>query len=128
LESEGLEIDMATNYKQPGDTLAFIAPSGGVTNGTPILIENVVVVPTATALEDAEFQGRIEGVFSGVLKASGAAWTTGQVLYFDSADATFKTSESATARRAGIAAAAAASDDTAGDVKLLNICAAVNVA
>lgn len=115
-------------YKQPGDTLTFVAPSGGVVNGTAILIEDVVVMPTATAAQTVEFQGHIEGVFSGVLKESGDAWITGQVLYFDSADATFKVSQSATARRAGIAAAAAGSSATTGDVKLINIGAAVNVA
>jgi predicted RecA/RadA family phage recombinase len=120
---------MTTNFKQSGDTtLTFVAPSGGVENGVPILIQGVVVIPAADADETDEFEGHTEGVFSGLLKATGAAWTTGQVLYFDTADATFKTSESATARRAGIAAAAAISAATTGDVKLLNICAAVNVA
>lgn len=117
---------MATNYKQPGCTLTFVAPSGGVVSGEAILMEDVVVIPAADAAQDEEFQGHTEGVWE-CLKASGATWTTGQVLYFDSNDSTFKTAKSATARRAGVAAADAGSSDTAGDVKLVNVGAAVNV-
>lgn len=113
--------------KQPGDTLTFVAPVGGVVIGTAVLIEGVVVIPAATAAQDEEFQGHIEGVFSDVVKATGATWTTGQVLYFDSNDSKFKTAKSATARRAGIAAADAGSSDATGDVLLVNIGAAVNV-
>lgn len=114
-------------FKQSGETLTFVAPSGGVVNGVAILIEDTVVIPTATAAEDEEFEGRVEGVYSDAPKATGAAWTTGQVLYFDSDDSTFKTAKSATARRAGIAAAAAESADDTGAVKLINSAAAVNV-
>jgi predicted RecA/RadA family phage recombinase len=115
------------NYKQPGNTLTFVAPAN-VTSGVAVLIQQQVVIPAVTALNGAEFEGSIEGVFSGVLKAAGAAWTTGQVLYFDSADSTFKTATGVSARRAGIAAAPALAGDTTGTVKLLNIGAAVNVA
>lgn len=116
------------NFKQNGCILPFIAPAGGVVAGTPIVIQGVVVVPIATAAVGVEFQGRTEGVISGVLKAAGATWTTGQVLYFDTADSTWKTATNATARRAGIAAAPALIAATTGDVKLLNIGAPVNVA
>lgn len=116
------------NYLQPGETLTYVAPSGGVTSGTAVLIEGTVVIPAVDAAEAASFEGATEGVYSGLLKAAGAAWAVGQTLYFDSADSTYKTAASATARRAGIAAAAAASGDTTGTVKLANIGAAVNVA
>jgi predicted RecA/RadA family phage recombinase len=116
------------NYLQPGSTLTFVAPGGGVTSGTPVLIQGTVVVPAVDAAATASFEGAIEGTFSGVLKAAGATWTVGQTLYFDSADSTFKTAQSATARRAGIAAEAALIAATTGTVKLVNIGAAVNVA
>lgn len=119
---------MSNNFKQYGNILPFIAPGGGVVAGVPIVIQNVVVVPVATAAAGVEFQGRIDGVISGVLKAAGATWTTGQVLYFDTADSTWKTATGATARRAGIAAAPALIAATTGDVKLLNVANAVNVA
>lgn len=119
---------MSTKYLHSGQLLEFIAPSGGVTVDVPVLIQNVVVVPIESKAQTLAFQGRVEGVISNVLKASGAAWTTGQVLYFDTADATFKTAQSGTARRAAIAAAPALSADTTGTIKLLNVAAAVNVA
>lgn len=118
---------MANNFLQPGRELEYIAPSGGVTNGVAVLIQGVVVVPMSTVAVGVAFQGANEGVFT-IAKTTGAAWTTGQTLYWDTGTNSFTTAQSATARRAGIAAAPAASGDTSGVVKLLNIGAAVNVA
>jgi predicted RecA/RadA family phage recombinase len=36
-------------YQQPGETLTFTAPGGGVTVDVPVLIGRVVVIPTNTA-------------------------------------------------------------------------------
>jgi predicted RecA/RadA family phage recombinase len=118
---------MSANFVQPGRELTFIAPSGGVTNGVAVLVQNMVVIPTSTAAVGVAFEGNVEGCYT-VSKATGATWTTGQVLYFDTADGAFKTATGATARRAGFAAAAAASGDTTGVVKLANVGAVVNVA
>src|SRR5262245_61899767 len=118
---------MPSNAIQAGRTLEYIAPSGGVTNGVAVLVQGQVVVPTSTVAVGVAFQGDNEGVFT-LAKATGAAWTTGQTLYFDTANNNFVTAQSATARRAGAAAAPAASGDTTGSVKLMNIGAAVNVA
>jgi predicted RecA/RadA family phage recombinase len=118
---------MASNFIQPGKVMTFIAPSGGVVSGTPVLIQGTVVVPTTTVAQTLPFEGITEGVFSAP-KATGATWTTGQTLYWDSTAGNFATAQSATARRAGTAAAPAASGDTTGNVKLNNIGAAVNVA
>jgi predicted RecA/RadA family phage recombinase len=118
---------MPGTFNQQGRTLTFIAPSGGVTNGVAVLVQNMVVIPTSTAAVGVAFEGDVEGCFT-VTKATGAAWTTGQVLYFDTADGAFKTATNATARRAGFAAAPAASGDTTGSVKLAQVGAAVNVA
>ena len=116
------------NFLQPGCSLTFTAPVGGVTSGVAVLIGGLIVIPASTVAAGATFEGAIEGVYQNQLKAAGAAWTVGQVLYFDSADSTFKTAQSATARRAAVAVAAAANGDTSGTVKLVNILAAVNVA
>lgn len=118
---------MATNFIQPGCTMTFIAPTGGVTSGVAVLIGGLVVVPNTTAAQTVAFEGTVEGVYT-LAKATGTAWTAWQVLYFDSANSNFVTAQSATARRAGVATAAAASGDATGSVKLLNIGAAVNVA
>jgi predicted RecA/RadA family phage recombinase len=116
-----------SQFTQPGRTLTFIAPSGGVTNGALVLVQNMVVVPNSTVAVGVAFEGNVEGVYP-CIKTAGAAWTTGQVLYFDTATGGFTTAASATARRAGFAAAPAASGDTTGFAKLANVGAAVNVA
>ncbi len=105
----------------------LIAPTGGVTKDVGVLVQNIVVVPTATVAQTLTFSGHVEGVHT-LAKATGSAWAVGQNLYWDTANNNFVTAQSATARRAGIAAAAAASGDTTGAVKLNNIGAAVNVA
>lgn len=118
---------MPGTFIQRGGTLTFTAPSGGVTNGVPVLVQNMVVIPTATVAVGVQFEGDVEGCFT-VTKTAGATWTVGQVLYFDTADGAFKTATNATARRAGFAAADATSGATSGVVKLANVGAAVNVA
>lgn len=118
---------MPTNYVEPGNVQEFTAPSGGVTSGVPVLIGTLVVIPEVTVAVGARFNGALGGTWT-VPKATGAAWTEGQVLYFDSTAGNFATAQSATARRAGTAMAAAASGDTTGVVRLLNLSAAVNVA
>jgi predicted RecA/RadA family phage recombinase len=116
------------NYIEPGETLTFTAPAGGVTTGVAVLIGGLIVIPATTAAAGAAFEGALCGVYGNQLKAAGTAWTVGQVLYFDSADSTFKTAASATARRAAVAAVAAAAGDLTGTIKLVNILAAVAVA
>lgn len=115
------------NRLSSGDTMTFTAPGGGVTSGTPVLIGSILVIPEASAAAGAQFAGAATGVFT-LAKTAGAAWAEGQVLYWDSATSSFTTAPSATARRAGSAAAAAQSADTSGSVRLSNISAAVNVA
>lgn len=118
---------MSTTYIQPGDVLDLTAPAGGVVKGVPILIGSLVVIPTDTVAQTLPFKGRTVGVHT-CPKATGATWSEGQVLYWDSTAGNFATAASATARRAGVAVAAALSVDTSGLVKLNNINAAVNVA
>lgn len=115
------------NFLQPGINQEFTAPGGGVVSGTPLLIGGLVVVPLVTAAVGVRFNAEVEGVFT-LPKTAGVAWTEGQVLYFDSATSSFATVQSATARRAGFANAAALSAATTGQVYLVNTGAVVNVA
>lgn len=118
---------MATNYIQPGSTLTFIAPTGGVTAGVAVKIGSLVVVPVTTTAQTLPFEGMVDGVHT-LAKATGTAWTVGATLYFDTAGPNFVTAQSATACRAGHCTEAAASGDATGVVRLLNIGAVVNVA
>jgi len=118
---------MAGNFIQEGHILPFTSPTGGVVKGVAILIGSLVVVPTDTVAQTLPFEGHVTGVWT-LAKTAGATWSEGQVLYFDSSAGSFTTAQSATARRAGVAVAAAQSGDTSGKVRLQNISAAVNVA
>jgi len=118
---------MAGNFVQEGCVIELAAPTGGVVGGTAILVGSLVLIPMVTAAQTVRTTFARAGVFT-VAKATGVAWTEGQILYFDSAAGNFATAASATARRAGFATLAAASGDTTGTVLLNNIGAAVNVA
>lgn len=76
---------MATNYVQPGDTLTFPAPAGGVTSGVGVLIGKVFVVALNTAAAGVNFDGAAEGVFD-LAKTSAQAWTAGDKIYWDDAN------------------------------------------
>lgn len=114
------------DYLQSGVTQEFTAPGGGVVSGVPLLIGGLVVVPVVTAAVGVRFNAIVQGVCT-LPKTAGVAWTEGQVLYWDSAAGSFATANSATARRAGVANAAALSGDTSGKVYLLNVGAPVAV-
>jgi predicted RecA/RadA family phage recombinase len=118
---------MSRTFIQPGDVIQLTAPSGGVTAGTALKIGSLIVVPRTTVAQTLPFDADLAGVHT-LAKATGTAWTEGATLYFDTANNNFVTAQSATACRAGHAAAAAALGDTTGSVRLLNIGAVVNVA
>ncbi len=112
---------------QCGDALEFTAPAGGVISGLAYLINSIVVVAEFSAAAGEKFIGNITGVFD-LAKAASVAWTEGQTLYWDSAANNFATAQSATARRAGCAAAAAGAADLIGRVRLNGVPAPANVA
>lgn len=116
------------NYDKPGNVLTFTAPIGGVVSGTPVLIGALVVVPQTTVAQTLPFEGVTSGQFSKVPKANGAAWSEGQLLYWDSAAGNFATAQSVTARRAAIAVVSALAGDTTGTVFLPGVPSVVNVA
>lgn len=114
-------------FIQPGDVMTFTAPSGGVVSGTAYLIGALVVVAAKSVAVGLPFEGQAVGVFT-LPKITGAAWTEGQLLYWDSATSNVGTVVGATTRRIGHAAAAAASGDATGKVKLIGLPSPANVA
>lgn len=101
-------------YVEPGEVLPFTAPAGGVVSGTPYLIGSVLVVATVTAAAGEKFSGYVGvGVVTGP-KATGA-WTEGQKINWDNTAKVFTTGAGTLV---GFAAAAAASGDTSGPVRL----------
>jgi predicted RecA/RadA family phage recombinase len=103
------------NYVQPGHALDLTAPAA-VTSGDPVKIGSLIVIPAADAASGETFVGYCEGVYD-VDKAAGSAWTEGLTLYWDDTNKVF-TTVSTSNTKCGSAAAAAASGDTAGRIRL----------
>lgn len=107
-----------TNYVQEGKVLNYIVPSGGVDSGDLVLVESIVGVCASTGVEDDVIALAVEGVYS-VPKVAGAI-AQGAAVYFEQVaenagqvtTATEGGSPWGTLVKAGVAAAAAASDDT----------------
>jgi predicted RecA/RadA family phage recombinase len=75
------------NYLEPGKTMTYTAPAGGVVTGGGYLIGAFFVVATNTVAAGAQFQGETEGAFT-LPKATGeGALVEGQPLYWDVANA-----------------------------------------
>lgn len=81
-----------TKFVQAGPAIEFTAPSGGVTVDVPVLIGNVLVIPTVTAAEDVRFVGLIQGVFRNMTKPGSQAWAEGARVYWDNGNSRFTTS------------------------------------
>ncbi len=54
---------MTAQFQNDGLTGLFVAPSGGVVVGVPVVIGNLLVIPAATAAVGVDFVGYISGVF-----------------------------------------------------------------
>lgn len=115
------------NFIKPGEVLTFTAPTGGVVSGTAYLVGALLVVAATTVAQTLPFEGAVEGVYT-LPKITGAAWTEGQMLYWDSATSNVGTVVGATTRRIGVAAAAALSADATGQVRLNGVPSPANVA
>lgn len=107
---------MSTAYVQPGDTITLTAPTGGVVSGMCYLVGGIVGVAQANVAQTLPFEAMVDGVHT-LPKATGTAWTAGDVLYWD--NSAFKFTKTSTSNfRAGIAAADAGSSDATGRVRL----------
>lgn len=104
------------NYVQPGESLEFTAPSGGVVSGRPVQIGQLLVIATVTAAEGVRFNGITCGVIS-YTKAGSQAWTEGAIVYWNG---TVFTTSAAGNFQAGVAveAVAGGAGDTTGIVRL----------
>ena len=105
------------NYVQHGDTLTLAAPTGGVVSGLPYLIGALFGVAMTSAAEGADFDFRLKGVFEDLPKATGAAWSAGDPLYWDSSAAKL-TKTAGDNLQVAVAVVAALSGDTVGIARL----------
>ncbi len=77
-------------FLQDGHVVTLTAPAGGVTVDAPVLIGQMLVVPTHSAVAGAKFTGVIRGIFS-VTKVGSQAWAEGACVYWDAANSRFTT-------------------------------------
>jgi predicted RecA/RadA family phage recombinase len=111
---------MARTFKQPGDILYFVAPTGGVVSGEPLMIGSLFVIPQVTAAEDETFAGAVEETHE-LAKTSAQAWAAGDPIHWDIANE--QADNTPVGPRIGSAAAAAANPSDTGEVKLDGIAA-----
>jgi predicted RecA/RadA family phage recombinase len=107
------------NYVQPGESLEFTAPVGGVTSGTGVKIGDLLVIATFTAAAGEKFVGLRLGVVEHA-KLSAQAWTEGQQVNWDNTNLRFTTVTTGNFK-AGVAAAAAANPSATGIVVLSGV-------
>lgn len=96
------------NFVQPGASIPFLAPSGGVVAGDAHLLGAIVGVVRHTAAEGVETILDLEGVFT-LPKAASVTPAPGALLYFIAADKTITNSASGNTKigvHAGLAASA----------------------
>lgn len=108
---------MAANYVQPGDTLEFVAPAGGVVSGNAYLMgTGKVVVALGSAAAGQLFRGATTMVYR-LPKAAALAIAAGDTLYWDN---TAKVLNKTAAGNvvAGFAAKDAQTADTLVEIKL----------
>jgi predicted RecA/RadA family phage recombinase len=76
---------VSSNFVQRGDTLDFVAPTGGVTAGLPVKIGSAILIASATVAAGVKTCGYRVGVYD--VKAEGAAsgqdMAFGDLVYWD---------------------------------------------
>lgn len=73
---------MARNFIQLGSTLTAVAPDGGVTSGSGVLVNNLFGVAATSASAGAEFELDTHGVFE-LPKVSADSLELGERVYWD---------------------------------------------
>lgn len=104
-------------FVSEGVALDLTAPSGGFTAYTGVKIGSIIGIPTVTAAQGVKGAVWVTGVWLHA-SATSQSWSEGDLLYWDDTAKTFtKTSSGNT--KAGYAAAAKASSDATGYVRLV---------
>lgn len=73
---------MSKNNVASGLSLEFIAPSGGVVGGAPVIIGNLLVLPAVTVAQTVPFIGDVNGVWD-LDAVSGDTGDAGDLVYWD---------------------------------------------
>ena len=103
------------NFVMEGKTITLTAPYA-VTSGQALQVGSAVGVASNDAAISADVEAVLEGVFT-LTKATGTAWTQGNILYWDNAARNVTTVVS-TNKCIGVATLPALSADTVGTLRL----------
>lgn len=105
-------------FRQHGDTVDLVAPSGGVTSGVPVLIGTAFAIPVADAAQGEIFAGQLVNVHELPKKTgAGSAFTVGALAYWDAGNGRL-TPTDAEGVLVGFATVAAADGDATAFVRL----------
>jgi len=107
------------DYVQPGDSLTFPVAGAALTAGDWLVVGAILGVVKEDAASGAPYTIQVRGVFRNAPKTTGAAWTVGDVLYWETTGPSFTKTASGNTEK-GYAAAAAASAAAVGTVLLTN--------
>lgn len=117
---------MSKNYVQPGNTLTFVAPSGGVTSGEGYLHGDLVVVAQETALVGENYEGMVVGVHEMTKLSGDNMATVGARIHWDNTNKRWTTTAGTGTRTAGTVAKVAGAGVTTVQVRLMGIGVAAN--
>lgn len=105
------------NYVKEGLRVLIAAPTGGVDSGDFVVEDTFYGVAEGSADAGDDLILLTQGVFT-LPKAAGEAWTVGAKLYWDAGNGNFTTTAGGNTAYGSAAFAAAASDDTTGQVRI----------
>jgi predicted RecA/RadA family phage recombinase len=104
-------------FSTPGDTIVVTASRTAAMDAGMLVGAGIFGITQQPATNGQPVPLRRTGVFIGVPKATGQAWTLGALIYWDNTNFVFTTTASGNSLR-GSVMAAAASGDTVGSVLL----------
>jgi predicted RecA/RadA family phage recombinase len=99
-----------------GHTLQVVVPTGGCVSGAGLLVGVAFGVCPTTELAGASMALQLEGTYR-LAKATGQVWTIGAAVYWDNSAKKCTTSSGGNTK-IGVAANAALTGDTTGEVRL----------
>jgi predicted RecA/RadA family phage recombinase len=107
------------NFVQPGDVLTLIAPAGGVQSGQPFVVNSIFGIATHDAIEGAEVEAQVVGVFE-FAKMPGAI-AQGAPVWWDDTAKVIKGASAAGLYPVGVATEGAAADAPSVRVRLSGV-------
>jgi predicted RecA/RadA family phage recombinase len=107
------------NFVHPGSVLTLIVPEGGVLSGQPIIVGSIFAVAAFDAIEGAEVEAQVVGVFE--LPKQAGAIDQGAPVWWDGENGVIKSASAAGLYPVGVATEGATNDAPAVRVRLSGV-------